>query len=246
MIENYISNNSDLPEYSHHQYSIKYPHIFDKIDTVEKAYWLGFFCADASLFVRPTNKYEICLEISSKDKAELYKLAKFVGIDEKRIKDRVRLVKLKEGKISLSKMSKLRFLCLPMGEALIKNGKFGSGSEDGKKRVPNIIKKLLRIAFKKDHTLTESQEGKISLTWLLGYFDGDGTVYYDRKGLKFSGEIISSSKALLEDMKDVYKIENIIGFKDKNQGTYRLAIGPDIYKKMMSIYPKSLQRKRPG
>ena len=246
MIENYILSNSDLPEYSHQQYCIKNPRIFDEIDTVEKAYWLGFFCADASLFVQPTNKYEICLEISRRDKTELYKLAKFVGIDEKRIKDRVRLVKLREGKTSLSEMSKLRFLCLPMGEALTKNGKFGSGSEDDKKRVPNIIKKLLRIAFNKDQSLTESQEGKISLAWLLGYFDGDGTVYYDRKGLKFSGEIISSSKALLEDMKDVYKIENTIGFKDKNQGTYRLAIGPDIYKKMMSIYPNSLQRKRPG
>ena len=127
IIDNYISCNSELPEYSHQQHSIINPHIFDEIDTVEKAYWLGFLCADASLFVRPTNKYEISLEISSRDKAELYKLAKFIGIDEQHIKDRVRLVNLKEGKTSLSKMSKLRFLCFPMGEALIKNGKVDDG-----------------------------------------------------------------------------------------------------------------------
>lgn len=243
MIDDYISSNSDLPEYSHQQYSIKNPYIFDEIDTVEKAYWLGFLCADASLYVRPTNKYEISLEISSKDKSELYKLAKFVGISEENIKDRLRLVKLKDGSISLSEMSYLRFTCLPMGEALVNNSKFGSGSSDDKKRVPKVIKKLMD--FNQKQSLSNSEERKIGLDWLLGYFDGDGTVYYNRKGLKFSGEIISSSKALLQDIKNVYRIYNKIGFKDKNQGTYRLAIGPEIYKKMMSVYSNSLQRKRP-
>lgn len=243
MIDDYISSNSDLPEYSHQQYSIKNPYIFDEIDTVEKAYWLGFLCADASLYVRPTNKYEISLEISSKDKSELYKLAKFVGISEENIKDRLRLVKLKDGSISLSEMSYLRFTCLLMGEALVNNSKFGSGSSDDKKRVPKVIKKLMD--FNQKQSLSNSEERKIGLDWLLGYFDGDGTVYYNRKGLKFSGEIISSSKALLQDIKNVYRIYNKIGFKDKNQGTYRLAIGPEIYKKMMSVYSNSLQRKRP-
>ena len=100
--------------------------------------------------------------------------------------------------------------------------------------------------FSQKQSLSDSEERKVSLAWLLGYFDGDGTVYYDRKGLKFSGEIISSSKSLLQDIKDVYKIYNKIGFKDKNQGTYRLAIGPVIYKKMILVYSNSLQRKRPG
>ncbi|MFW9987358.1 MAG: LAGLIDADG family homing endonuclease [Candidatus Odinarchaeota archaeon] len=228
MIDDYISSNPDLPEYSHQQYFIKNPHIFDEIDTVEKAYWLGFLCADGSLYVQPTNKYEISSEISSKDKSELYKLAKFVGINEENIKDRLRLVKLKDGSISLSEMSYLRFTCLPMGEALVNNGKFGSGSSDDKKRVPNVIKKLMD--FNQKQSLSNSQERKIGLAWLLGYFDGDGTVYYDRKGFKLLGEIISSSKTLLQDIKNIYKIYNKIGFKDKNQGTYRLAIGPKIYK----------------
>lgn len=244
MIDAYISSNADLPEYSHQQYSIKNPHIFDEINTVEKAYWFGFFCADASLYVRPTNKYVISLEIAKKDISELYKLAKFVRISEEHIKERLRLVKLKDGNISLSEMSYLRFTCLPMGKVLIVNGKFGSGSSDDKKRVPNIIKKL--IDFDQEQSLSDSKERRIRLAWLLGYFDGDGTVYYDRKGLKFSGEIISSSKPLLQDIKDTYKIYNRIGFKDKNQGTYRLAIGPEIYTEMMSVYSNSLQRKRPG
>ena len=244
MIDTYISSNPNLPEYSHQQYSIKNPHIFDEINTVEKAYWFGFLCADASIYVRPTNKYAISLEIAEKDKSELYKLAKFVGISEEHIKERLRLVKFKDRSISLSNMSYLRFTCLPMGEALIVNGKFGSGSSDDKKRVPNVIKKL--IEFDPKQSLSDSEERRISLAWLLGYFDGDGTVYFDRKGLKFSGEIISSSKSLLQDIKDTYKIYNIIGFKDKKQGTYRLAIGPEIYTEMMSVYSNSLQRKRPG
>jgi len=140
----------------------------------------------------------------------------------------------------------LRFICLPMGEVLMKNGKFGSGSEDRKKRVPKIIRNLLNTAFHNYHRLSDSQEGKIGLAWLLGYFDGDGTVYYNRKGYKFSGEIISSSKGLLDDIRNLYKIKNVLGFKDKKQKTYRLAIGADLYREMMAVYSNSMQRKRPN
>ena len=66
-----------------------------------------------------------------------------------------------------------------------------------------------------------------------------------RRGYKFSGEIISSSKSLLEDIRNLYRIKNRLGFKDKNQKTYRLAIGADLYREMMLVYSNSMQRKRP-
>ena len=102
-------------------------------------------------------------------------------------------------------------------------------------RVPEIIKK----------SMNDIETENIGLGWLLGYFDGDGTIHRDRKGKKFAGEIISSSKALLKDIKDTYNIKYPVGFKDKNQDTYRLSLGTHLYKKMMSIYPNSMDRKRP-
>ena len=234
IIKNYLRVNQKLREYSSQQYNIINAHIFDEIDTVDKAYWFGFLCADGSLIINSSEKYEISLELSFKDKNELIKYAKFVGFNPIKIKDRYRFLKYKDGKIKCFKMSMVRFLCKPMGQALLKNGKFGSKSEDIIKRVPEIIKKCMN----------DIETENIGLGWLLGYFDGDGTIHRDRKGKKFAGEIISSSKALLNDIKDAYNIKHSVGFKDKNQNTYRLSLGTYLYKKMMSIYPNSMERKR--
>jgi len=132
-----------------------------------------------------------------------------------------------------------------MGQALLKNGKFGSKSEDFSKRVPIKIKNFIKMARAENKILSYTLKGRIGLVWLLGYFDGDGTVHRDRKGKNFSGEIISSSKSLLKDIKKTYKLEYSVGFKDVKQYTYRLSLGTKLYKTIMNIYPASMQRKRP-
>jgi len=245
LINDYIEQNPNLREYSSQQFNITNPHIFDEINSVNKAYWLGFLCADGSLSIDSRNKYEITLELSSKDRFELIKFAKFVGFNPLKIRDRYRILKNKEGRISHFKMSSVRFLCKPMGQALLKNGKFGSKSEDFSKRVPLIIKNFIRSAKTENNNLSYTLKGRIGLAWLLGYFDGDGTVYKDRKGKKFSGEIISCSKELLKDIKRTYEIEYPVGFKDEKQDTYRLSLGTNLYKTAINIYPDSMQRKRP-
>lgn len=245
LINNYIVQNPNLREYSYQQFTITNPHIFDDINSVHKAYWLGFLCADGSLSIKYSNKYEISLELSSKDRIELIKFAKFVGFNPSRIKDRHRILKNKDGSTSRFKMSTVRFLCKPMGQALLKNGKFGSKSEDFSKRVPIKIKNFIKMARAENKILSYTLKGRIGLVWLLGYFDGDGTVHRDRKGKRFSGEIISSSKSLLKDIKKTYKLEYPVGFKDVKQYTYRLSLGTKLYKTIMNIYPASMQRKRP-
>lgn len=245
LINDYIDQNPNLREYSSQQFTITNPHIFDEINSVNKAYWLGFLCADGSLSIDSSNKYEISLELSSKDRIELIKFARFVGFNPSRIKDRHRILKNKDGSTSRFKMSNIRFLCKPMGQALLKNGKFGSKSEDLSKRVPLKIKNFMKSAKIENNNLSYTLKGRIGLAWLIGYFDGDGTIYRDRKGKKLSGEIISSSKALLKDIKKTYEIEYPVGFKDKKLGTYRLCLGTKLYKTAMSIYPDSMQRKRP-
>jgi hypothetical protein len=245
LINEYISNNPGLDEYSYQQFTISKPHFFDKIDTIDKAYWFGFLCADGSIYTR-NNKYQISLELSKKDKMELIKFAQTIGFDKSRITDRFRIVKRKDGSNSISEMSRVRFSCRPMCQALIKNGKFGSKSDDRDKKIPNVIVKNLQKALSKNLNLTKTNEGRIGLAWLLGYFDGDGTVYRDRKNLKFSGEIISKSKSLLKQIKERFMIDNQVGFKDRKKETYRIALSPKVYRDMMSIYSNSMSRKRPG
>lgn len=52
-------------------------HIFDDIDTEEKAYWLGFILADGNIF-----KGELRLKLGSIDRDHLVKYTKFVGCSE--------------------------------------------------------------------------------------------------------------------------------------------------------------------
>lgn len=51
-------------------------HIFDQIDTEEKAYWLGFILADGYL---NTNKHMLRIKIGDKDKNHLEKFIKFLN-----------------------------------------------------------------------------------------------------------------------------------------------------------------------
>lgn len=54
-------------------------HIFDEIDTEEKAYWLGFLSADGYIYSR---YYGVGLSLAKKDAEHVRKFAKFLGCPE--------------------------------------------------------------------------------------------------------------------------------------------------------------------
>ena len=56
-------------------------HIFDKIDTEEKAYWLGFIEADGCL----TSENTLAINLAEKDKDHLQKFCSFLGMNDKDI-----------------------------------------------------------------------------------------------------------------------------------------------------------------
>ena len=58
-------------------------HIFDIIDTAEKAYWLGFIVADGYL---NTNKNMLRIKLGNVDKEQLIKFIDFLGGDETMLK----------------------------------------------------------------------------------------------------------------------------------------------------------------
>jgi mobile intron protein len=65
--------------------------VFDKIDTQEKAYWLGFLYADGNISkIGDKNNYRISLELSLKDSEHLEKFRNFIGKEIPNKKDSFR------------------------------------------------------------------------------------------------------------------------------------------------------------
>jgi hypothetical protein len=61
-------------------------HIFDVIDTPEKAYWLGFIIADGYL---NDNKNMLRIKLGNKDKCHLEKFIKFLDGDLSMLKSEI-------------------------------------------------------------------------------------------------------------------------------------------------------------
>ena len=61
-------------------------HIFDDIDSSEKAYWLGFIIADGYL---NDDKNMLRIKLGDKDKNHLIKFIKFLGGDLSMLKNEI-------------------------------------------------------------------------------------------------------------------------------------------------------------
>ena len=125
LIEQYIKYNNNLKQYSNQQYrSDLKASFFKEIDTLEKAYWLGFLCADGEvkLYYKGKPWYRISIELSIKDREHLEKFCRSIGlIPSELIKKRDRFKKY-NGKIRKYQMVYVRFRCKPMAEDLLRLG----------------------------------------------------------------------------------------------------------------------------
>jgi len=109
------------------------------------------------------------------------------------------------------------------------------------KDVPSIIKNLIGEAKRQSTFWYDTLTGKKAIAWLLGYFDGDGTV--SRKKSNFYPIISASSKKFMESIKSLFQIKYKIT-QGVNETTWKLYLGLELYKKMMLTYKDSMQRKR--
>ena len=104
LIQKYKRFNPDLKEYPKQQFNIKNPNFFKVINTVEKAYWFGFICADALVKQKQKSyNYNIRFELSSHDRERLVELAGLIGYDIERIKDIRRIGYDHNGKLKTRK-----------------------------------------------------------------------------------------------------------------------------------------------
>lgn len=243
MINKYIKCNSDLKQYSKQQYrSTLKPNYFEKIDTLEKAYWLGFLCADGEVRSKYKEKswYRISVELSVKDRDHLENFCRAIGlIPSELIKERDRYKKY-NNKIRKYQMVYVRFRCKPMVKDLLTIG--FSSSKALRKSIPNIFEKT------KHNSYDSPPCCKLLLAWLLGYYDGDGQ--------SNSTRITSSSKEFLKEIKSEFNIKYDIKLKYEKGKKFRLegvvstrphwslTLGASLFNEMIRNYPYSMQRKR--
>lgn len=125
---------------------------FNKIDSREKAYWLGFLSADGCNYRRKDNSNAtIAVNLSRKDRGHLVKFCEFLNLPELKIKDFVQ----DGGFSSKTEMSRVGVYSLKMSYDLERWG------------VPPRKSLILKPPTIKPEFFT---------SYILGYFDGDGCI----------------------------------------------------------------------
>jgi hypothetical protein len=210
--------------YEHHpNLKVNY---FEKIDTKEKAYWLGWLFAEAWLSQHPQqkNSYEIGVGCKVADIRLLYKFANAIGfnIKFKQIKNYIDKNNNEKDFISI------RFLNKEFAYWLQSRGFITGSSKSGNINLPKLNSRELYLSF------------------LLGFFDGDG--------IQGSSEIRCGSRKFFEQVKDLFGIDNLITEKTSERinfngriikgKTYGLFLGADLFNEMLDNYQTSLPRKR--
>ena len=193
---------------------------FERIDTREKAYWLGFIYADGHI---SKNLDRFRVKVGKKDVEHLRMFCESLKI------------KYSDIKKEISKETNKEYSVLSIYNKKIIRDLLYHKVVPSKTRIlefPNI------------------KNNEFKLSFLLGYFDGDGT--------QGTSRIKSSSKNFLKQIKEEYLIkydikliEKKTKFKEENGGfrisysrCYALFLGSELFNKLLDNYYNSLERKR--
>ena len=173
-------------------------HIFDCIDSPEKAYWLGFLYADGHIH---TNRNKVSLCLCEKDKNHLEKFRNFIQAK--------RFCSIRQ---HITKLN---------GKSYI-NYKISCGSKHLKETLISlgcVPKKSLIITFPKLDIFTNFN---FVYDFIRGYVDGDGCLYFTPKG-NLNIEIIGTPEFLM-GIKQIFpnKFSNLLGDKRWTEKTKRI------------------------
>jgi hypothetical protein len=190
---------------------------FDRIDTEEKAYFLGFMYADGNNYINAPHTYEVSIKLQEQDK---YILEKFRDLISP--KSNIKLYK--------DNKSQTYLYALRISSKLLCNQLISLGC------VPNKSLILEFPNFIEDNLLNH---------FIRGYFDGDGSIY--KRPPKVSGQIdysvqfISSNKFcaklknILENKLNIYFTLRLSKPKT-NQITTTISVGGNKQVKRMLDY----------
>jgi len=147
---------------------------FEKIDTVEKAYWLGWIFAEGHISILNKTTGEFKVTIGVEDGILIKRFVKAIGLDPRAVEYGKKLSKT--GKIS-------RFFTVKITDSAFISNLVKIGVPTGPKswilRMPSLSDNPFDLAF------------------IMGYFDGDGH-------RADSPSIASSSRKFLEDIRALY------------------------------------------
>ncbi|MHA1669725.1 MAG: LAGLIDADG family homing endonuclease [Promethearchaeota archaeon] len=215
---------------------------FETIDTYEKAYWLGFLFADGWIAIehkKSGSYYRMGMELSSKDNNLIKRFCKCIGLNPKYIKDRLRG---RDFSTKLYQTVEIRWGDQKFAQDLLNLGMRYEQNEEKGRRV-------------KTPKLPILQNRKLMLAFLLGFYDGDGTLGFDKKTGKIRPRIASSEIEFLHQIKQYFGIKyqisttemvkfNIRTEKMVNIIGSRLDIDKEIFKEMLNAFKNSLEIKR--
>lgn len=204
-----------------HKYYADY-NKFEIIDSPEKAYWLGFIAADGCVYIRPQNA-TIRINIHQKDKEILEKFKIFMNSNVN-ITEHIQT----EGFSNNTPMVAIAFNSKKMAEDFIKHG------------VPNKKSLILKPPM---------IEEQYFLPYILGYFDGDGSIYkasqYNNYGLNIEG-----TKEVLEWINSILHISDRLEKRnpEDDKNNYYIRCGGttkpyEIMKKLYNSVDVHLERK---
>lgn len=187
---------------------------FKSVDTKEKAYWLGWLYAEG--WLSKQGKYiRFGVEIHKEDREDLLlKFANLIGFNLEYLEDEIR----RDG--VLTDYIRIRFTSDKFAQSLINIG-FIVGKEKSKNiELPYFTSRELYLSF------------------LLGYYDGDG-----KTGTTI---ITSGSLKFIRQIKNRFNIPFKIWRTDSEwEGVgYNIYLGMNLMRKMLANYKNSLLRKR--
>lgn len=183
--------------------------VFEKIDSEEKAYWLGFLYADG--FVGAKNN-QIGLDVALKDINHLEKYKQFLQWDGE-----IKIYKEHQfgSKENYNKSGEEMYACRitvtnkKLHEDLIKLG-----------CIPN---KSLILQFPSEEQVPK----EFQLAFIRGYFDGDGTLGlypHSKKNTRLEESLMFvGTKPFLEKVQQILGIGYLVQKRNCNKATYRLS-----------------------
>ena len=194
--------------------------IFEKIDTEEKAYWLGFIAADGCNYQREGNA-SLIINIHQKDKEHLEKFKSFMKSNAE-IKDFIQTAGFSNN--------------TPMSKIVINS-----------KKLSNDLCNLGIIPRKSLILDVPKIDSNFYLPFILGYFDGDGSIFETAQ--KEYGISIVGTKEILNWINDLLNIsKNLEKRREDDLNTYYIRCGGIqkpylIMKRLYESCPTHLDRK---
>ncbi len=197
-------------------------HYFKKIDSIEKAYLLGFFFGDGRLkHYRDDRRNRISFRVGAKDGILVYFVCSELGLNPNSVYTRREVAK--NGRVVI--IIEIEFTSDIMSNDLLSLGFIGS--KTGETQWPNM-------EFKVDDN--KEEDFKLLLGFLLGFFDAEGW--------QGTSTIEVKGKKILQTIKNKFELPYEIYPRKDNSGKYIMSLGPKIMNLMQLSFPKSLPRKR--